>query len=163
MNKTLLLIATIPTLTICTSMASPTGGVVGAAAGAEEITATTVVETQGDMSTSIQEMVSKAAPAMMSPELAGVLQGHPDLELSPTQQQAIERIMLENAQSLQIILDGFRANLETLVEKIKYDIYPVLSPRQQAVLKKMQAVQAAELDLLKAKMELDMVLKHKTP
>jgi Spy/CpxP family protein refolding chaperone len=159
MNKSLLLFTVATSVAISSVMASP----VSHLDPADVITEATVVETPDALSASIQKMVSKAAPVMVSPELVSAMQANPELELTAMQQQAIEKIMLDNAQSLQIILDGFRANLETLVEKIKYDIYPVLSPRQQAVMKKMEAVQAAELDLLKAKMELDMVLKHKTP
>lgn len=159
MNKSLLLITAVSTLTICASVGSP----IAEPQPFATLTESTVIETPETLSTSIQELLSKAAPAMVSPELVSAMRANPELELTQTQQRAIEKIMLENAQSLQIILDGLRANLETLVEKIKYDIYPVLSPRQQVVMKKMEAVQAAELDLLKAKMELDAVLKHKTP
>jgi len=112
------------------------------------------------MAASVQQIVEKATPGM-SQEMLASLKGHPELDLTSEQQAVIEKIMLANAQSLQIILDGFRANLETLVGKIKHDIYPVLTPRQQEVMKRIEAVQKAEIELIKSKMELEMTLRHK--
>lgn len=86
------------------------------------------------------------------------------LKLDHDQEVIIESIVTESVPKLQAVFERnltlLGNDLKAYLSSLKSEIVPVLTPQQQEVLSKIEGVQNAKLELIKAQVELDLAAKQ---